>query len=106
MFVKRKEKVAEINNKHHKPCQPLVTLGEIKYYGGSLHAELGGQPCMSKNFGESLLTLVALGCQNYVKPWGGGRSALPLKNSKIGLKTVFFSSLPLFASHQNNNGQG
>ena len=28
------------------------------------------------------LTLVGLGCQNYVKAWGG-RSALPLKNSKI-----------------------
>ena len=36
------------------------------------------------------LTLVGLGCQNYVKAWEGGRSALPLKNSKIRLKTTFF----------------
>ena len=35
------------------------------------------------------LTLAGLGCQNYVKAWGG-KSALPLKNSKIRLKTIFF----------------
>ena len=30
-----------------------------------------------------VLTLVGLGCHNYVKAWGGGGgSALPLKNSK------------------------
>ena len=52
------------------------------------------------------LTLIGLGCQNYVKAWGRGRSALPLKNSKIRLKTIFFQSLPLFALHQNNNCQG
>ena len=38
---------------------------------------------------KSGLTLVGLGCQNYVKTWGGDRSALPFKNSKIRLKTIF-----------------
>ena len=34
------------------------------------------------------LTLVGLGCWNYIKAWGG-RSALPLKKLKIWLKTNF-----------------
>ena len=27
---------------------------------------------------SSLFALVGLGCRNYIKAWGGGRSALPL----------------------------
>ena len=40
---------------------------------------------------SEMLTLVALGYRNYIKPWGGGgRSALPLKTFQIWLKTHLF----------------
>ena len=52
------------------------------------------------------LTLVSLGCQNYVKAWGGGQICPTIKKFQHKVENHFFQSLPLFAFHQNNNCQG
>ena len=49
-----------------------------------------GRSTMVLGRSTMVLTLVGMGCNNYVKAWGGGRSALLLKNSKIRLETIFF----------------
>ena len=53
-----------------------------------------------------LLTLVGLGCQNYVKTWGGGQICPTIIKFQNKVENYFFQSLPLFALHQNNNCQG
>ena len=52
-----------------------------------------------------MLTLVGLGCQNYVKAWGG-QICPTIKKFQNKVENHYFQSLPLFALHQNNNCQG
>ena len=52
------------------------------------------------------LTLVALGCKNYIKPWGGGKICHTLEFFSNMVETPFFQSLPWFVLHQTNNCQG
>ena len=45
---------------------------------------------------DEVLTLVGLGCQNYLKAWGGADLPYHYKISKLGGKPFFFSKLAIF----------
>ena len=56
-------------------------------------AQCGGHQapvCRHKKRLNFFLTLVVLGCQNYIKAWGRGQICPTIKNSKIELKIIFF----------------
>ena len=70
--------------KENKPAQDYLVFGLPVRGGHAIYL-----PKYKEEETVFLLTLVGLGCQNYVKAWGGADLPYHYKISKLGAKPFF-----------------